>query len=79
MAAAPGSRREHDVVAVGGSFIVCRQCGAYSGGVNAVGLRQDCPGPLPSYDNATPNEKRVRRRRDKLMQGLHPKTGKPLV
>ncbi|CAK0891819.1 unnamed protein product [Prorocentrum cordatum] len=71
----PVADNAHELV-LRSPFVLCRRCGAYvSAERGAKRLKDLCPGPLPPLDRCSPAERERRRRREKLLQGLHPTSG----
>ena len=56
-------------------YTVCTVCGAYAA-KRTVLLGQPCPGKA---ERPTPAERERRRRSDRIRDGLHPRTGRPLL
>ncbi|CAK0861905.1 unnamed protein product [Prorocentrum cordatum] len=74
----PVADNAHELV-LRSPFVLCRRCGAYvSAERGAKRLKDLCPGPLPPLDRCSPAERERRRRREKLLQGLHPTSGASL-
>ena len=58
-------------------FVFCRECGHYSQ-AKLRGLAGNCSGPLPFFEEQSAAERKRALYRARLMEGLHPLTGRAL-
>ena len=69
-----GDLNGHTLVRKSG-FVVCRTCGFYAASLSRK-LREACPGPRKP--KLIPNDAKRAQRRDRILAGIHPLTGKPV-